>query len=139
MGDGTEGPYSARTEAEGQTGEAVVRLMPAEKHKRYGWPEQLHERPGRASMAELWRARMQVNVMISEGRQDGEPIQMLVLPYGPQATIPSHVRHLQWRCLATAEAGDQIIGLPPGAVEAALAATGYVLTMPKAPRLALCR
>lgn len=82
---------------------------------------------------------MQVNVFISEVKQNGEPTQMLVLPYGPEALIPSHLRHLEWRYFATAEADDRIIGLPPGEVEVALATSGYVLTSPRGPWLTICR
>lgn len=74
---------------------------------------------------------MQVNVFVSEVRQDGEPAQMLVLPYGPQAAIPSHLQSIEWRYFATAEADDRIIGLPAGEAEIALAREGYVVVTPQ--------
>lgn len=73
---------------------------------------------------------MQVNVFVSEVTQDGRPTSMLVLPYGPEAIIPEHLRQVDWRYLATAEADDRIIGLGREVVEAALKADGYVLTTP---------
>jgi hypothetical protein len=74
---------------------------------------------------------MQVNVFVSDVRQDGEPAQLLVLPYGPLAAIPGHLQNIEWRYLATTEADDRIIGLPAGEVEVALANDGYVVVAAK--------
>jgi hypothetical protein len=76
--------------------------------------------------------RVQVNVFVSEVEHDGSPTAMLVLPFGPEAAIPEHLRKVDWRYLATAEADDALIGLGREGVEAALAADGYVLTTPVA-------
>lgn len=75
---------------------------------------------------------MQVNVFVSEVKQDGEPTSMLVLPFGPEAAIPKHLQGLEWRYLATVDADDPVIGSPAGGVASALASDGYVLTTPKA-------
>jgi hypothetical protein len=76
---------------------------------------------------------MQVNVFVSEVHQDGEPTQMLALPSGPEAVIPSHLRGIDWRYFATTESDDKIIGLAPGEVEVALARDGYLVVTPTAP------
>lgn len=73
---------------------------------------------------------MRVNVFISEVQQNGTAAQMLVLPYGPEATIPAHLQHMGWRHLAVAEADDKIIGLTKGEVEAGLARDGYLMLAP---------
>ncbi|ODT80486.1 MAG: hypothetical protein ABS76_16255 [Pelagibacterium sp. SCN 64-44] len=75
---------------------------------------------------------MQVNVFVSEVEQDGTPTAMLVLPFGPEAAIPEHLRKVKWRYFATADADDAIIGLGRRDVESALATDGYVLTTPMA-------
>ena len=75
---------------------------------------------------------MQVNVFVSEVKQDGQPTVMLVLPTGPEAAIPAHLRDVQWRYFATTDAGDEVIGVPGRSVELALAADGYVLVTPTA-------
>jgi hypothetical protein len=74
---------------------------------------------------------MQVNVFVSEVRQDGEPTQMLVLPFGPEAAIPAHLQGTEWRYFATTEADDKIINLPQGEVEVAIAADGYLVVTPQ--------
>lgn len=75
---------------------------------------------------------MQVNVFVSEVRQDGGPTQMLVLPFGPEAAIPTHLQGIEWRYFATTEADDRIINVPPGEVEVALAADGYLVVTTQA-------
>lgn len=75
---------------------------------------------------------MQVNAFVSEVQQDGVPTQMLVLPYGPEAAIPAHLRAIEWRYFATTEA-DNIIGLRAGEVEVAMAERGYAIVKPQAP------
>lgn len=76
---------------------------------------------------------MQVNIFVSEADQTGAPTTMLVLPYGPEATIPKHLQGIEWRYLATAEADDRLIGMEPGEVAVALSNDGYLLTNPKLP------
>ena len=78
---------------------------------------------------------MQVNVFISEVKQDGELTQMLVLPTGPSAAIPAHLQHRSWRYFATTDADDQCIGLPKGEVGVALSVAEYLLTTPRVARL----
>ncbi len=70
---------------------------------------------------------MQVNVFISEVKQDGLAPTIVVLPSGPQAAIPKHLQHMEWRYFATVESGDKITGAPAGEVEAALARDGYMV------------
>lgn len=67
---------------------------------------------------------MLANVFVSKAMQDGEPVAMLVLPYGPLAAIRRHLQPVDWRYLATAEAGDRLIGLGQAGVEAAIASEG---------------
>ncbi|MFD2646377.1 hypothetical protein ACFSX5_01055 [Devosia albogilva] len=74
---------------------------------------------------------MQVNVYVSELHQDGQPTQMLVLPFGPDAAIPAHLQNMQWRYFATTEVDDRIIGLTRGEVEVALHRDGYLIVTPK--------
>lgn len=75
---------------------------------------------------------MRVNVFVSEVEQDGTPTSMLVLPFTPDAVIPNVMQHIEWRYLATTNAGDSLIGFPRENVEFLLATDGYVLTTPKA-------
>jgi hypothetical protein len=76
---------------------------------------------------------MRVNVFVSEVRQDGEATQLLVLPYGPLAVIPTHLQGIEWRYFATTEADDKIIGLHPGEVEIAIQEVGYAVVTPHTP------
>lgn len=73
---------------------------------------------------------MQVNVFASEVVEGDEPTALLVLPCGPLAAVPKHLRDIGWRYFATTEADDRIIGLGRADVEAAIASDGYVLTVP---------
>lgn len=73
---------------------------------------------------------MQVNVFISPVDHTGLPTQMLVLPFGPEAAIPKHLQHVDWRYFASTVAGDSVIGAEKGEVEVALASDGYLLTRP---------
>lgn len=73
---------------------------------------------------------MQVNVFISAVEHDGSPTQMLVLPFGPEAAIPRHLQHIDWRYFATTFAGDSVIGAEKAEVEVALTSEGYLLTQP---------
>lgn len=75
---------------------------------------------------------MQVNVFVSAVEQDGSPTSMLVLPSKADAAIPKHLQTVEWRYLATVDAGDEVIGLGARSVELAIAADGYVLTTPVA-------
>ncbi len=52
---------------------------------------------------------MQVNVFISEVREGEEPT-LLVLPYGPQASIPEHLHGIEWRNLAVTSSEDKLLG-----------------------------
>jgi hypothetical protein len=70
---------------------------------------------------------MQVNVFISAVNQDGASPTIVVLPAGPQAAIPRHLQHLEWRYFATVESGDKITGAPAVEVETALARDGYLV------------
>lgn len=78
---------------------------------------------------------MQVNVFISEIEHEGERTQMLVLPTGPEAMIPNHLQHRNWRYFATTDADDQCIGMPKGEVGVALSVADYLLTTPSVARL----
>ena len=80
---------------------------------------------------------MQVNVFLSEVKQDGQHTQMLVLPYGPLAAIPGHLLGIEWRYFATAESDDRLIGLAAGEVEIEIAAHGYVVVTPQASAAAM--
>ncbi|MBJ3784015.1 hypothetical protein [Devosia sediminis] len=71
---------------------------------------------------------MQVNVFISPPEHNGSPTQVLVLPAGPEASIPKHLQHIDWRYFATTVAGDSVIGADKGEVEVALASQGYLVT-----------
>lgn len=77
---------------------------------------------------------MQVNVFISEVTQDGAPTAMLVLPSGPEAAIPPHLQHVDWRYFATVDSKDEIICRATGDVDTALAADGFALTTPATGR-----
>ena len=72
---------------------------------------------------------MQVNVFVSGVRPDEETAALLVLPSGSSASVPDHLRGLDWRYFATTEADDHLIGLTRAGVELAIAADGYVLTL----------
>ncbi|MHA6731183.1 hypothetical protein [Devosia sp. A369] len=67
-----------------------------------------------------------MNVFIAA---DGEKTQheLLVLPYGPLGGIPAHLRHLDWRNLATTMTDDKLLGMSPAWVEAAITRNGYAL------------
>lgn len=78
---------------------------------------------------------MQVNVFVSEVAQDGSPTTMLALPIDPFAAVPKHLRGTEWRYLATADAGDPVLGTPASEVEAAIVSHGYFVTTPKRDRL----
>jgi hypothetical protein len=73
---------------------------------------------------------MQVNVFVSEVKQDGSPTNLLVLPFGPEAVIPHHLHHIEWRYFATTDSGDSTIGRNKKEVEAALASDGFLLSEP---------
>lgn len=75
---------------------------------------------------------MQVNVFVSEVKQNGEPTSMLVLPAGPEAAIPKHLQDIEWRYLATTDAGDTLIGYSRESIEFLMTTDGYFLTTPKA-------
>lgn len=72
---------------------------------------------------------MQVNVFISETRE-GHPPMLLVLPYGPEAAIPSHLQGVEWRNLAVASTSDALLGASTSEVEEAIAEDGYALVNP---------
>jgi hypothetical protein len=52
------------------------------------------------------------------------------LAHWARGSVPIASAESQWRYFATTAADDQIIGMPPEAVQLALAADGYVLTTP---------
>lgn len=72
---------------------------------------------------------MQVTVFISDARKGEEPT-LLVLPYGPEAAIPRHLRGLEWRHLAITSSGDKLLGAADTKVEAGIAEHGYALVKP---------
>jgi len=72
---------------------------------------------------------MRVNVFISAST-DGEPPQLLVLSLGPEAVIPRHLQHLEWRHFATTMTDDKLLGASSVDVESAIAKDGYALVSP---------
>ena len=75
---------------------------------------------------------MQVNVFVSEPRQNETLRQLLLLPYGLEAVIPPHLRGIDWRYLATTQADDKLIDLPTGEVDVAMVSDGYVVVTHRA-------
>ena len=71
---------------------------------------------------------MQVNVFISEVKQDGTAPTILVLPATAHAGIPRHLQDIEWRYFATTEADDKLLNTAPGEVEDAIARDGYLVT-----------
>ena len=55
---------------------------------------------------------------------------LLVLPYGPMASIPRHLQGADWSYFATTTTGDKLMGAPAATVEAGIAQHGYVLVSP---------
>lgn len=80
---------------------------------------------------------MLVNVFVSEASRDGALTQILVLPYEPEAVIPAHLQHIDWRFLSTTQADDEIICLPLGEAGVAIANDGYVVVTCKAAQSTL--
>ncbi|MBB4051128.1 hypothetical protein GGR20_000746 [Devosia subaequoris] len=72
---------------------------------------------------------MQVNVFISD-QKDGKAPQLLVLPMGPEAVIPRHLQHQEWRHFATTMTDDKLLGAPSPEIEAAIARDRYALVSP---------
>ncbi|QDZ10504.1 hypothetical protein [Devosia ginsengisoli] len=74
---------------------------------------------------------MQVNVFISEvdGAMGGTP-RLLILPAGPNATIPENLRSYEWTYFATTTTDDKLIGAATEIVEAGIARHGYALVSP---------
>lgn len=69
---------------------------------------------------------MRVNVFIAQN--DGQaPHELLVLPYGPLAGIPRHLKHLDWRNLATTLSDDKLLGRSGANIQADIARQGYSL------------
>lgn len=72
---------------------------------------------------------MRVNVFIA--LDDGKmPHELLVLPYGPTAVIPTHLRHLDWQNLATTMTDDKLLGRASAEIDASIARDGYALVLP---------
>jgi hypothetical protein len=72
---------------------------------------------------------MQVNVFIST-THDGEEPSLLVLPFGPQASIPRHLQGIDWRHLAVTSPEDKLLGASAREIDAAIAGHGYALVRP---------
>lgn len=70
---------------------------------------------------------MQVNVFIPFPQQDSAATPMLILPDAPDAVVPEHLRHIEWRYFATVQTGDYLFGMAKDTVEAALARDGYLV------------
>jgi hypothetical protein len=73
---------------------------------------------------------MQVNVFIPVAEAEDSPTAMLVLADAPNAALPKHLRHIEWRYYATVQAGDQLIGADKATVETVLATKGYLVARP---------
>jgi len=72
---------------------------------------------------------MRVNVFISDQSGD-EPLRLLVLSVGPEAVIPRHLQHLEWRHFATTMTDDKLLGASSSDIEKAIAKQGFALVSP---------
>ncbi len=72
---------------------------------------------------------MPVNVFIS-AVAEGQSPQLLVLPLGPDAAIPAHLREIEWRHFATTLTADKLLGASAASIEADIARDGYSLVAP---------
>ena len=67
---------------------------------------------------------MQVNVFVARNE---DRYHLLVLPYGPHATIPDSLQHTAWRHLAVAHLNDRLLTGAGPIIEAQLGSQGYAL------------
>lgn len=73
---------------------------------------------------------MRVNVLMAA--DDGNrPPELLVLPYGPSARIPAHLRHLTWRNMATTTIDDRLLAIPSAKIETDIAINGFAMMKPE--------
>lgn len=72
---------------------------------------------------------MRVNVFIADRSGEG-PTQLLVLSLGPEAAIPRHLQHLEWRHFATTMTDDKLLGAPSSDIEKSIAQHGFALVSP---------
>lgn len=68
---------------------------------------------------------MRVNLFTAA--DDGNSLGLLVLPYGPMGGIPSHLRHLAWRNIATTTSDDPLLAFSPAKIETEIACNGFAL------------
>lgn len=72
---------------------------------------------------------MQVNVFIANATHGGTKT-LLVLPYGPLASIPRHLQGAEWSYFATTTTNDKLMGATAATVEEGIAQHGYALVSP---------
>lgn len=72
---------------------------------------------------------MHVNVFVGAIREGEEPT-LLVLPYGPSASIPKHLRGVKWRDLAVTSSADSLLGASEEVITSAISESGYALVKP---------
>jgi hypothetical protein len=73
---------------------------------------------------------MKLNVFIANGSAD-QPVQLLVVPFGPGACIPKHLQNISWRDFATnADSTDALLGADAEKVRRDLERDGYALVHP---------
>lgn len=71
---------------------------------------------------------MRVNVYIA--RDDEVPQKLLVMPYGKAGSIPDHLRHMDWRNLATTTTEDALLAAHHQIICAQLHLSGYAVVQP---------
>lgn len=70
---------------------------------------------------------MQVNLFVTGASDQECEYQLLVLPFGADAEIPSHLQHLAWRHLAVTDLADRLLSKASPIVEAQLGSEGFAL------------
>lgn len=69
---------------------------------------------------------MQVSVYVSQ-RYEAEKYQLLVIPFGADATIPDDLQHVSWRHLAMTRLDDRLLATAEPMIRAQMDINGYGL------------
>jgi hypothetical protein len=73
---------------------------------------------------------MKLNVSVANGSAD-QPVQLLVVPVGPEPSVPQHLQNIPWRDFATnADSSDALLGADTEKVRRDLERVDYALLHP---------
>lgn len=73
--------------------------------------------------------KTEVNILVTDDLEHASPF--LVLPYNSPLQLPLHLRHLNWRNMATTTTDDRLLRHSRARIEAEFSLQGYAVVAPE--------